>query len=99
MVDEQPKPKSKLELLAGGGSDPVSMIQQIVSDVEREGSEVVGIVVFARNERTNDLHTYIGSRSWPNDVDDWPMLTDALKQTVSDAKRDAEHQITGRQVH
>jgi len=99
MVDEQQK--SKLELLAGSGSDPVAMIRQIVDDIVREGSEVMGLVVFARNEQTDDLHTYIGSRSWPDDVDDWPMLADALKRTVADAKRQnfKERPLDVRKIH
>lgn len=77
---------SKLELIEGSGNDPVEMVRSIMQSLTKEGGEVVGVVVFAKNEKTSELHTFIGSSTWPEDVDDWTMLTDALRRTVDDAR-------------
>ena len=77
---------SKLELIEGSGSNPVEMVQSIMQSLTKEGGEVVGIVVFAKNEKSSELHTFIGSSKWPEDVDDWATLTDALRRTVDDAR-------------
>ena len=78
----------KIDVLAGVGEGPVGMMKQILGELEREGGEVLGIVVFAKNERTSELHTYIGSKLWPHDIDAWTLLSDALRRTVDDARAD-----------
>ena len=79
----------KMELLDGSGTSYVEMVKRIVEDSERDGSEVIGVVVFAKNDASSELHTYIGSREWPTDLDLWPRLVDALGCTVADAQAQA----------
>lgn len=76
----------KLDVIDGSVDDPVEMVRKIMQSLNRDGLEVLGVVVFAVDHRKDQLHTFVGSPSWPEDVEEWPLLVNALRNTVDLAR-------------